>query len=245
MTSYASVEGKTILVTGASSGIGRAAAQRLAARGANLVLSGRDEKRLDDCKASLQQGSHVSHAGDLVQAGSIAALVDCCPQLDGVVHAAGVAQPTPAKLIGEAHFDRLMAINVRAPILLTQRILFKSCLKAGGSLVFLSSIAAHTGTRGTGIYSASKAALEGFIRPLALELLPRKSRVNCIAPAVVRTEIFMPEQAAWLDEQDKRYPLGIGTPDDVANAIIFLMSNSAQSITGTTLVMDGGCINIL
>ena len=240
-----SVAGKSILVTGASSGIGRATAQHLAARGANLVLSGRDEKRLHDCKASLGAGTHVTHAGDLTDIATIAALVDYCPSLDGVVHSAGIAQPTPAKLIGEAHFDRLMSINVRTPILLTQRILFKGRLRPGGSLVFMSSIAAHTGTRGTSVYSASKAALEGFIRPLALELLPRRARVNCIAPAVVRTEIFTREQATWLDEQDKRYPLGIGTPEDVANAIIFLMSDLAQSITGTTLVMDGGCISIM
>jgi NAD(P)-dependent dehydrogenase (short-subunit alcohol dehydrogenase family) len=241
MVSYIDLGGKRILVTGASSGIGRQTALELARRGAVVVIAGRDAGRLEETRASLPAGEHSAVVGDLTIPGDIVALVDACGPLDGVVHAAGRAGLAPLKLASEKMLDDVMAANFKSVILLTQRLVSKARINEGGSIVFIASIAAHTGTKGSGPYSASKAALLGFMRAAALELTAKKIRVNAVSPALVRTEIFGAGRDEWLDEQEKRYPLGLGETEDVAHAITFLLSKASVYMTGTSIIMDGGC----
>ncbi|MEI9915798.1 MAG: SDR family oxidoreductase [Methylovirgula sp.] len=241
MVFYVDLTGKRVLVTGASSGIGRRTATDLAKRGAILVLSGRDAERLEATRQDLEPGDHIAITAELKNPSEIATLVAACGQIDGVVHSAGRSGPMPWKQLSEKFLDEILTTNFKSAILLTQQLLGKSRIKEGASIVFLSSIAAHTGTRGMGSYSASKGALLSFMRAAALELAPKKIRINSVSPAMVRTEIWAADQAKWLDEQEKRYPLGLGKPEDVSNAIIFLLSDASKYMTGTTVIMDGGC----
>jgi NAD(P)-dependent dehydrogenase (short-subunit alcohol dehydrogenase family) len=235
------IAGKRFLVTGASSGIGRETALELSRRGAALVIAGRDPDRLEETRSGLAGSDHTAVVGDLRESADIAALADSCGVLDGVVHAAGRHGIAPLKLLSEKMLDDVMTTNFKSVIFLTQRLLAKSRIKNGGSIVFFLSIAAHTGTKGAGPYSASKGALLGYMRAAALEVAPKKIRINGVSPAVVRTPIFGPEMQGWLDEQEKQYPLGLGRPEDVANAVVFLLSEASSYMTGTSIIMDGGC----
>ena len=140
------------------------------------------------------------------------------------------------------HLREVQSINVEAPTLLTQALLRRNGIAAGGSIVFLASIAAHIGVAGVGAYSASKAALIALTRCLAMEVVKRRIRANCLSPELVETPLLdaTAEVVGSLEEERKHYPLGFGKPDDVANAAIFLLSDASRWITGTTLVMDGG-----
>lgn len=233
------LQGKTILVTGASSGLGRQIAISCSRMGARLVVTGRDGTRLTDTVAALSGDVHRSHVADLTVASEREALVDEAMQVDGVVHAAGVQRLAPAKLMSEKILRSVLDINLIAPMMLTQRLLHRNALETGGSIIFLSSTAAMSGTPGLSPYSASKAALHGFMRSLAVEVAKRRMRVNCIVPSAVETPMWDP---GHLEAQRARHPLGLGTPDDIANAAIFLLSDASRWITGTELVMDGGIV---
>lgn len=234
------LRGKSVLVTGASSGIGRAVAVECARAGARVVLNGRDEARLADTLALLDAGpGHVACVADLTDPPQMARLVAACGELDGVVHAAGVHGVTPLRMLRQSFMQTVLDANFLAPLMLTQLLLAKKTLRNGASLVFMSSIAAHTGTVGVGPYSASKAALEGMIRPLALEIAPRAMRANAIAPGLVDTPLVN-EDRAWLDEKARMYPLGLGKPEDVAYAAIYLLADISRKVTGTQLHLDGG-----
>jgi len=234
------LHGKTVLVTGASSGIGRAVAVECARAGARVVINGRDAGRLTDTLALLHAGlDHAACAADLTDPPQMARLVAACGELDGVVHAAGVHGVTPLRMLRQSFMQTVLDANFLAPLMLTQLLLAKKTLRNGASLVFMSSIAAHTGTVGVGPYSASKAALEGLIRPLALEIAPRAMRANAIAPGLVDTPLVNDDRA-WLDEKAKMYPLGLGKPEDVAYAAIYLLADISRKVTGTQLHLDGG-----
>jgi NAD(P)-dependent dehydrogenase (short-subunit alcohol dehydrogenase family) len=238
------LRGKTVLVTGASSGIGRAVAVECAHAGARVVINGRDAARLGDTLAVLDAGfdaglEHVACVADLTDPPQMARLVAACGELDGVVHAAGVHGVTPLRMLRQSFMQTVLDANFLAPLMLTQQLLAKKTLRNGASLVFMSSIAAHTGTVGVGPYSASKAALEGMIRPLALEIAPRAMRANAIAPGLVDTPLVNDDRA-WLDDKAKMYPLGLGKPEDVAYAAIYLLADISRKVTGTQLHLDGG-----
>jgi NAD(P)-dependent dehydrogenase (short-subunit alcohol dehydrogenase family) len=234
------LHGKTVLVTGASSGIGRAVAVECARAGARVVINGRDAARLGETLALLDTGlKHVACVADLTDPPQMARLVAACGELDGVVHAAGVHGVTPLRMLRQSFMQTVLDANFLAPLMLTQQLLAKKTLRNGASLVFMSSIAAHTGTVGVGPYSASKAALEGMIRPLALEIAPRAMRANAIAPGLVDTPLVNDDRA-WLDEKAKMYPLGLGKPEDVAYAAIYLLADISRKVTGTQLHLDGG-----
>lgn len=240
------LHGKSVLVTGASSGIGRAVAVECARAGARVVINGRNQERLDQTLALLREAGaadhdpgHLACAADLTDAARLAHLVDQAGELDGVVHAAGIDGVTPVRMLRQGFMESVLNGNFMAPLMLTQKLLFKKSLRNGSSLVFLSSIAAHTGTVGVGPYSASKAALEGMIRCLALEIAPRGMRANALAPGLVDTPLVN-EDRAWLDEKGKSYPLGLGKPEDVAYAAIYLLCDASRKITGTRLHLDGG-----
>ena len=234
-----SLAGKTVLVTGASSGLGRQIAISCSRMGARMVVSGRNRERLGATLAALAGDGHVLKTADLTLSADIHALVDAAGTVDGLVHSAGIQRPSPIRLLSESLLMEVITNNFVGPVMLTQRLLLKNALADGGSIVFLSSIAAQVGTPGIGPYSGIKAALHGLTRCLALEQARRRVRVNCISPSAVETPLWPQE---LFEAQRARHPLGVGTADDVANAAIYLLSDASRWVTGTTLVMDGGAI---
>ena len=235
------LDGKSILITGASSGLGRQIAVTVSRLGAQVTITGRNEERLAETFAGLEPGNHRRFLCDLTDDAALTKLVEDTGAIDGVVHSAGIAGPAPLKVVSAAFVQERLAANYLAPTMLTQRLLARNGLRPGASILFVASIAAHTGTAGMSIYSATKAGLVVTAKCLALELARRKIRVNCLSPAVVRTPIFKIFERDWLDETEKRYPLGLGEPEDVANAAVFLLSDASRWITGQALIMDGAC----
>ena len=243
MSTPFSLEGKRVLVTGASSGIGRQIAVSCSQMGATILGTGRDAARLDETLGLLSAGDHLMIPADLTQAsGRDSVITATVNPFDGVVHCAGISRLSPVRMMSEAHLLEIMAINVNAPMLVTQTLLKRQKISDGGSVLFISSIAAHIGVPGVAGYSGSKAALIAMMRCLAMELIKRKIRVNCLSPALVKGPLLTAtaELVGSMETEEKNYPLGFGEPEDVANASIFFMSSASRWITGTTLVMDGG-----
>jgi NAD(P)-dependent dehydrogenase (short-subunit alcohol dehydrogenase family) len=247
MSTPFSLAGKTVLVTGATAGIGRQTAIIVAQAGARVVATGRNVEKLADTFAQLAPGAeHLSTPADLTQIEDRDRLAKELPALDGIVHCAGLTLLHPFKFSDERRFHEIYAINVEAPLFLTQRLHKARKLNHGASLVFISSISPDVGTKGHAIYSGSKAALHGISRVLAHELAPLKIRSNCLSPGMLKTEVaegmanqISPELLA-LDEA--RYPLGYGTAEDVGNAAVFFLSPASKWITGANLIMDGGLL---
>ncbi len=244
MSDDLALTGKTILVTGASSGIGRETALRLARHGATVAITGRDEARLREIFESLETGGHSLKIADLTDEARLNELVAGLPVLNGVVHCAGIVGPLPVKFIQSADIDRMFAINYRVPVELTGKLLRAKKIANDASLVFLSTIATRNPYFGGALYSGSKAALEAYSRTLSLELGPRGIRSNCIQAGLVDTPMIenpseknMQEEA--LERYLKRYPLGIGKPSDVAGAILFFLSDASKWVSGTSLIMGG------
>lgn len=233
------LRGKTVLVTGASSGIGRAVATECARAGARIILTGRDQERLDETMAALDGAGHVGVVADLTVAEQSAQVVAAAAGIDGVVHAAGIDGLSPVRMLRQSFMQTVLDSNFMAPMLLTQQLLATKALRNGASIVFLSSIAAHTGTAGVGPYSASKAALEGMMRCLALEIAPRAMRANALAPGMVDTPLVNGDRD-WLDQKGAMYPLGLGRPEDVAYAAIYLLADVSRKVTGIQLHLNGG-----
>jgi NAD(P)-dependent dehydrogenase (short-subunit alcohol dehydrogenase family) len=236
--------GKRVLVTGASSGIGREICVRIADMGGIVVATGRDQRRLDETLTLLGGTGHRAVTADLTLAAERAALVGELSSLHGIVHSAGLMKQVPFRFLSEKHLRDMSLMNYEAPMLITQAILRGKALDDGGSIVFISSTAASLGAKALAAYSASKAAITAAMRVLALEVAPRRIRANCVAPAMVETPMAVQTgdtvSAETMNEHRKLYPLGFGLPDDVANAAVFLLSDASKRITGTTLVVDGG-----
>lgn len=238
-----SLQGKSILVTGASSGLGRQIAISCAMRGARIVATGRDRGRLQATFDQLQGQDHVQIPAELTDAQDRSALAVAAPKIDGLVHCAGKQMLSPIRQLREALMTEMYAIHFLAPVMLTQQLLQTNKVAAGGSIVFMLSTSAHIGTRGVGPYSAMKSGLLGIIRCLAMESAKHRIRVNGISPSVVPTPMWGDAgQNAQLEAQRARHPLGLGTPEDVANAAIYLLSDASRWVTGTSLVMDGGAV---
>jgi len=233
------LESKRILVTGASLGIGREIARFCAAAGASLIITGRDECRLSETLNTLEGKTHIMKVCDLTNYDSLKNLAIEIDQIDGIVHSAGIRGLAPIKIVSTEFLHEVFEINYFAPVMLTRELLYRQKINTSGSIIFLSSIAALTGTVGVGPYSGSKAALIGTLRPLALELAKRKIRVNALCPGLVETTLTT-EDPDWYQEQRKKYPLDIGQPDDIAYASLYFLSDSSTKITGTIFSMDGG-----
>lgn len=242
-----SLADERILVTGSSSGLGKAIALTCARMGAEVICTGRDPERLEATLTELQSISPRTHnavLADLTQPAGRDAVVAATggSALNGVVHSAGISRLSPVRMLTEQHLREVQSINVDAPMLLTQALLKRNLIAANGSMVFIASIAAHIGVPGVAAYSGTKAALLAMVRCLAMEVVKRRIRANCLSPALVETPL-LDATAALVGSMDKErgnYPLGFGTPEDVANAAVFLLSQASRWITGTTLVMDGG-----
>lgn len=235
--------GKSILVTGASSGIGRQTAITCANMGARVVITGRDVARLEDTLSNLEGEGHVAFAADLTDGSAIAALTDKCEVLHGVAHCAGISMMAPFRMASEKTIDAVFKTNFQAPVLLTQRLLARRQIANGGSIVFISSTAAHIGTIATSMYAASKGALVPAARALGLEVAGKqKIRVNCISPGYVNTPLLdgINNGVASIKHNYDLAPLGLGEPEDIANAVVFLMADASKWITRSTLIVDGG-----
>lgn len=245
MSNPFSLEGKTVLITGASSGIGRQTSISVAAMGGKVVATGRSEQRLAETLTMLAGEGHRAIPADLTDSAARAALTSDLPPLQGIVHCAGITKLVPFQYLTEKHLQEVWRANYEAAVLLTQILLKKKLIADGGSIVFVASTAGLLGAKAITAYAASKAALIATSRVLALEVAPRRVRSNCLAPALVQTpmaeETSERVSAETFAENLKLYPLGFGKPEDVANAAVFLLSDASRWITGATLVLDGGC----
>ena len=237
-----SLSGKTILVTGASSGIGKALAVACAEAGASVVLNGRNIARLNETFSQMCGEGHIILSADLTDAAQRKALVERVPALDGCVQCAGVMNRVPCKSIGQEDIDSVFAPNAEAPMLLQAELLQERKINKGASIVFMASIAARSAVAGNALYSASKAAIIAYAKCLALELAPRKIRVNCISPAMVWTDLAMVGATREELEQDQlKYPLKrYGQPEDIAGLATYLLSNASSWMTGSCIEITGG-----
>ena len=238
-----SLKGKTILVTGASSGIGQATAVECAQMGAEVVITGRDTERLQ-ATADLVGTPKALIAADLTNQEDVEHLVAALPPLDGAVLCAGNSTTLPLQFGSREKFDEMFNVNFFAPVELLRLMYKKKVLQKGASVVLIASIGGtHSFMPGNGVYGASKAALNSLMKYAAREYASRKIRVNSICPGMVDTPLIhrgtiTEEQLA---EDAKRYPLGrYGKPDDIANGAVYLLSDASSWLTGHDLVIDGG-----
>lgn len=237
------LEGKTILVTGASSGIGRGIAIACSKMGATVIINGRNEQRLAETMTEMQGEENLFLAADLSDSNSLTGMVSRLPKLDGIVHCAGIGQRVLCKQLQEADLDTMMDVNFKAPVMLQTEILKQKKINKGASIVFIASIASDSPSIGNAVYSASKGAIISYANCLALELAPRLIRVNCILPAMIWTDLILKGGITEeeLKEDEKKYPLKrYGKPEDIANLSIYLLSNAAAWMTGSSIKITGG-----
>lgn len=239
-------EQKTILVTGASSGIGKQVAIEVARLGAKVVVCGRSQERLTETLEMLTGEGHLSLCADLNERVELLPLIAALPPLDGVVYAAGILKITPFKILTDSELEDIHRTNFLAPVNFIQQLLWADKINKAASVVFISSVnGVNIHVKGFGAYASSKAALTAGMKILALEYAGKKMRFNAVAPGMIKTEMYLqlcktlsPETIA---ADKKNYPLGdYGEPGDVANACIFLLSDASKWMTGTSMILDGG-----
>jgi len=239
-----SLENKTILVTGASSGIGKAIAIECSKMGAKVVITGRNEQRLQETYGQLESAQHAYIVADLTKKEDIETLVNQIDSLNGLVNCAGLTIPKPFKFLQEEDIQEVMTVNFNAPLLLTQLLVKKKKLQKASSIVFISSISGTKVSYIAGsIYSASKGAINGICKGLALELAPQQIRVNTVVPGMVETNIVSGGEVTQeqLEADKQKYPLKrYGKPEEVACAVIYLLSDASSWVTGSNLLIDGG-----
>ncbi len=242
------LNGKTILVTGASSGIGRQTAITLSFLGARVVLVARNETNLNETALKLHGIGHLVRPFDFSETALIPdwmkSLSSEIGPMSGVVHSAGVHSIRPIRMLTPDDFGSIFKVNVEAAVMLAKGFRQKGVRSENGGIVFVSSVAGIVGQPGVSLYCATKGALISLSKSLALELASEGIRVNCVAPGVVETEMsgtlrdkLTPDQ---YEKIQSMHPLGLGQAEDVANSIAFLLSPAARWITGTTLIVDGG-----
>lgn len=239
-----SLEGKTILVTGASSGIGRATAIECSRMGAKVIITARNEERLKETLEQLEGEDHCMILCNLADTLAIDGLVSNLHEIHGLVNNAGFTKLSLLQFVKEEDLKSIFQVNTIAPVLLFQKLLKKKKIKKGASIVFTSSMAGLGCTSvGNSMYTASKGAISAYIKTAALELAPKSIRINAICPAMVNTGILEGGSVTkeQLKEDMKQYPLGrYGDPYDIAWAMIYLLSDASSWITGTNLILDGG-----
>ncbi len=237
------IEGKRILITGASSGIGRATAIECSKLGGICVLCGRNEERLQETLSMLEGSGHVTIAADLLKSDDLQRIAAQCDKLDGVVLNAGINLMAPIYFLKEEDVNQVFATNTLAPMLLMQALLKARKINAKASLVFTSSIDALNPDVSSSAYAASKAALTSFMRSCSKELAPRQIRANAVHPGLVETGM---KHNGMVSDEDleknkelyllKRY----ARPEEIAWAIIYLLSDASAFVTGSVLTIDGG-----
>jgi NAD(P)-dependent dehydrogenase (short-subunit alcohol dehydrogenase family) len=242
-----SLQGRVVMVTGASSGIGRGCAIVAAELGARVVVVGRSEERLRETQSQLAGSGHTVAPYDLQKVDGIAEWMKKGAQqygeISGLVHAAGIQVTTPLRALTPEQHASVMRVNVDAALFLSKGYRQKG-VGSGGSIVFIASVMAFASKPAVQTYAASKGALVSMTRSLAVELAREQIRVNCVAPGLVPSAIAEEMERTMTTDQFqevmKAHPLGVGTPRDVGNAVAFLLAESGRWITGTTLVVDGG-----
>lgn len=243
MKSPFSLEGKTILVTGASSGIGKRTAVECSKLGANIIISGRNQERLDETFSLLSYKGTIIKA-DLNIQDDLDQLLEIVPSLDGLVLSSGKGILLPVQSSTKKKFEDTFETNLFSPVELLRQLIKRKKFNDGASIVSVASVGGtHLYTIGNGIYGASKAALDSYMKFCARELAPKKIRVNTVLPGMIDTPFI--HGGAVSDEMHKQnmenFPLKrYGTPEDVAYAIIYLLSDASSWVTGTSLVIDGG-----
>ena len=244
-----SLEGKIIVVTGASSGIGQQVAINCSCMGAKVVLIGRNEERLAETKAQMEGCGHMVVSYDLTDLSGIkdmvARIVAQMGAIDGLVNCAGISATLPFKLMSPEKVEEMFKTNVFATIELTKQVLgIHNISKQGASVIFFASVMGCVGENAKSLYSLTKGALISGCRSLAIEYAPKKIRVNVVSPGVVETAIN--RNQPYLSDPEKRkitegmHPLGLGTTEDVANACIYLLSDASRWVTGQNIIIDGG-----
>ena len=246
MTNYNpfSLEGKTILVTGASSGIGQATAIECSKMGAKLVITGRNAERLQQTFNQLERGGHQQVIAELTKDDDIKRLVEGCSDLNGVVLCAGKCLTLPFNFCTREKFDEMVAVNYFAPVELLRQLSKKKKILKYGSVVFIGSIGGTTGfSNGNTIYGATKAGIVSTMKFCAIEMAPRNVRVNAICPGMVETPLIHRTNRTEeeLAKDMARYPLKrYGRPEDIAHGVVYLLSDASSWVTGHSLVIDGG-----
>jgi NAD(P)-dependent dehydrogenase (short-subunit alcohol dehydrogenase family) len=241
--------GKTVLITGAGTGIGRASSVLVSQLGAKVVLVARNAERLQQTAGLLEGSGHLVEPFDLAQVDDIPQWMKRMAQLAGplwgVVHCAALLKIQPLQYVKFSAVEDIYRINVMAAFALAKGFRQRGVSGNGGCIVLLSSVAAIKSDPGNSAYAASKGALLAMSKTLAIELAPQNIRINCIAPSWIQTEMTAQSAAQYLTpdqlaEMAARHPLGPGKPEDVAACVAFLLADSGRWITGTTLVVDGG-----
>lgn len=246
MTNLFSLENKKILITGASSGIGRECSILLSNMGAKLIICGRNRERLIETQTLLNNSKeHEIFIGDLAMDINIESLVKSIDKIDGILLVAGMVKTLPIKFLSREDLLSVIETNFMSPTLITQKLIREKKINKNGSIVFMSSIAGNfLADKGNGAYAASKAALNGICKVMALEFANQKIRVNAICPGMVQTPMTNNELAAVSKEQlklnESLYPLGYGQPEDVAYSAAYFLSDASKWVTGTSFIIDGG-----
>jgi NAD(P)-dependent dehydrogenase (short-subunit alcohol dehydrogenase family) len=245
-----SLDGKVVLITGASSGIGRACAIRISEAGGAVIITGRNRERLNETRSKLSEGKHFSFVQDLLDLtmteANISTAVEALGKIDGFIHAAGIEMTMPLRQLTPDHYRKIYNVNIIAGFELAKIISYKRYLSdSGGSFVFVSSVMGFLGKPGLVGYCSSKAALLAGSKAMALELAPKKIRVNNILPGVIEDTEMTRNLFRMLPEESQKdivrmHPLGLGRTEDVALGSIFLLSDAARWITGADIVIDGG-----
>ena len=237
-----SLQGKHVLLTGASSGMGRVFARMIASQGARVTLLARNEERLQQTLDSMDEEGHQIVVCDLTDEDMLNDAVGKMDAVDGIVLCAGINDFVPVKFIKQAKIDRMFQTNYFSQLLLVQKMLKKKLVNKGSSIVFISSVSSMLGVQGTLLYASSKGAINSAVRVMASELAGQRIRVNAICPGIVRTEMLSGTNVdeETFTKQEAQYPLGLGTPEDVGGAVLYHLSDASHWLTGQCMVIDGG-----
>jgi NAD(P)-dependent dehydrogenase (short-subunit alcohol dehydrogenase family) len=238
-----SLEKKSILVTGASSGLGVGIAVESSKMGADLIISGRDKDRLSKTYNSLAGCNNKIIVADLNNVSDIESMVANVPILDGLVLCAGAVHTVPVKFITDDSITSMFQTNIISSIQLVSRLLKSKKLSKGASVIFISSVSTFNVKIGNSLYSGTKGAANSFAKCMALEVAKQGIRVNCVQPGFVPSKILENsgiEQEQIIKFYGDRHPLGFGRPEDIAYACIYLLSDAARWVTGSIFTIDGG-----
>lgn len=239
-----SLESKTILVVGGSLGIGRATAVQCSRQGARVIVIGRNKKRLQETMTNMQGEGHSIYSVDITDENAVMEFLPQLSSLDGLVLCAGVGAMKPFAFGTREEYDRVFNLNFFATVEFLRLLVKKKKLNKGSSVVIVSSIGGvFDHTPGNSIYGASKAAINSTMKYCAVELAPKKVRVNSVCPGMVNTPFNSPDilTEEQLNRDIEKYPLKrIGEPEDIAYGIIYLLSEASSWVTGHSLVIDGG-----